>query len=168
MPRKKITIEEAYAVFEREGLKVKVESMIPETPKARLQDFLEDSEEVIPIAEPVGKKFIKVTLYASHSIGNGGETIVKPDGTKEVINNGIETFGPGIVTVPAHLATHLLHQDMLARQADERTYDRKLRSFAVFPQRTSYGVVSSARLVSTDSSFDIAAYVASLPSAYQV
>lgn len=168
MPRKKITIEEAFAVFEREGLKVRIEAIQPEIPQSRLQDFLETEEPLKPRAEVVSKKFIKVTLFAAHTIGNGGETVVNADGTKHVINNGIESYGPGIVTVPTHLAQHLLHQDMLARRADNRTFGREMLSFAVYPQRTNYGVVNTARLVSLDSGFDIAAFVTNLPTMYQV
>jgi len=169
MPKKKITLEEAFAVFEREGLQVKVEAMQPQKPQIHLEDFLEDTiKEEKPAVVQTGKRFVKITLYASHSIGNGGEMVVSVDGTKHVINNGVETYGPGVITVPVHLAQHLLHQDMLARRADERTFDHKLRSFAVFPQQMPYGTVNAARLVSTDSSFNIASFVTNLPTMYQI
>lgn len=168
MPKKKITLEEAFAVFEREGLKVEVKAIQPTIPQPRLEDFLETAEEVQPTAIVLNKSLIRVTLYASHTVGNGGEIIVGADGNKHVVNNGVVSYGPGVVSVPTYLAQHLLHQDMLARRADHRTFSGETRSFAVSPQRTAYGVVNVARVVSLEPGFDIAGYVTNQPSMYQL
>lgn len=162
MPKRKITLDEAFAVFEQHGLQVEVKAVRDDEPTEQLASFLETGDEPQPIAEQLSKKTIKVTLFASHSVGNGGEIIVGKDGTKQVVNNGIATYGPGVVTVPAYLAQHLLHQDMLAKRADERMLERKVRQYIVTPRATAYGVVNVARHVSNDSSFDMSGFLGKL------
>lgn len=161
MPKRKITLEEAYAVFEQHGLEVEVRGIQQQKQSEPLTAFLEGTQEPeIPIAYE-GKKTVTIPLYAPHSIGNGGETVTI-DGQKQVINNGIETYGPGMVTVPAHLAQHLLHQDMLARRGDERMLENKVRTYVVRPMRTSQGTINVARHVSSDNSFDLSGFLGKL------
>lgn len=162
MPKRKITLDEAFAVFEQHGLQVEVKAVREDEPIEQLSAFLETGEPSQPIAEQLSHKTIRVTLFAAHSVGNGGEMIVHKDGTKEVVNNGIATYGPGVVAVPAYLAQHLLHQDMLAKRADERMLERKVRQYVVTPKATMYGVINVARHVSNDSSFDMSGFLGRL------
>ena len=162
MPKRKITLDEAFAVFEQHGLQVEVKAVREDEPTEQLSAFLETGDTPQPIAEQVSKKTIKVTLFAAHSVGNGGEMVVGTDGIKHVINNGIATYGPGVVNVPAHLAQHLLHQDMLAKRADERMLERRVRQYVVTPKATALGVINVARHVSNDSSFDMSGFLGKL------
>lgn len=161
MPKKKITLEEAYAVFEQHGLEVEVRGIQQQKAVEPLSSFLEGGDEMQPPLAEEGKKTIKITLFAAHTIGNGGE-IVTVDGEKKVVNNGIVQYGPGIVTVPSHLATHLLHQDLLARRADERMLEQRVRTYVVRPVYTSHGVVNVARHVSSENGFDLSGYLGEL------
>jgi hypothetical protein len=162
MPKKKITLEEAYAVFEQHGLEVEVKAIAPSPQKESLASFLdiEPEQQGAVIAED--KRTLKITLYAAHTIGNGGETITERDGTKHVVNNGIVQYGPGVVTVPLHLAQHLLHQDLLARRGDERMLDNRMRTYVVRPMRTSQGTINVARQVSNDTNFDFSGFLGKL------
>ena len=163
MPKKKITLEEAFAVFEQHGLEVEVKAIAPERKTESLSAFLEQSDEpTTPFIEE-GKKHIKVTLFAAHTVGSGGEIIIQ-NGEKVIVNNGIETYGPGIVTVPSHLAQHLLHQDLLARRADERMLENRVRSYVVRPMRTSQGIINVARCVSIDNGFDLSGFLGGMNS----
>lgn len=162
MPKRKITLEEAFAAFEQHGLQVEVRAVKEDIPTEQLSAFLEINEEAQPIVEELSTKHIKVTLFAAHTVGNGGSIQVMPDGSKQVVNNGIQTFGPGIVTVPANLATHLLHQDMLARRADDRMLESRVRQYVVVPRRTMHGTVNCAKHVSNDSSFDMSGFLGKL------
>jgi hypothetical protein len=163
MPRKKITLEEAFAVFEQHGLQVEVKAVQQDQPVAQLSDFLEDvSIPQVQLPIQVSKKLIKITLYARHSIANGGQLVKQPDGTTHVINNGVESYGPGVIIVPADIAQQLLHQDGLARQADEHLLDRKLRSYVIVPRETQYGTINCGYRVSEDSSFDMSGFLGQL------
>lgn len=163
MPKKKITLEEAFAVFEQHGLEVEVKAIAPERKVESLSAFLESDESVaIPLVQE-GPKSIKITLFAAHTVGSGGEIVIQA-GEKVIINNGIETYGPGVVTVPSHLAQHLLHQDLLARRADERMLENRVRSYIVRPMRTSQGVVNVARCVSVDNGFDLSGFLGGIDS----
>lgn len=163
MPKRKITLDEAFAVFEAHGLQVEVKSVKEDEPVEELSSFLEQSEvKEVEIAEQVSSKLIKITLFASHTIGHSGEFVKDEDGVKHIVNNGIETYGPGVVTVPSHLAQHLLHADMLARRADERMLERNVRQYVVVPRRTANGVVNCARHISNDSNFDMSGLLAKL------
>jgi len=161
MPKKKITLEEAFAVFEQHGLEVEVRGIQQQRAAEPLSAFLEGGgEEQAPLVEE-GKKTMKITLFAAHTIGNGGEIVVE-NGEKKVVNNGIVQYGPGIVTVPTHLATHLLHQDLLARRADERMLEQRVRTYVVHPVHTVNGTINVARHVSNDNSFNLSGYLRDL------
>jgi hypothetical protein len=161
MPKRKITLDEAFAVFEQHGLQVEVKAVIPaETYKEQLADFLVQDEIAIePTVEH--KHLVRVTLHAQHTVGSGGQM----EGTgknQHVVNNGIQSYGPGICHVPVNLAQHLLHQDGLARQADERLLDRKFRSFVIVQRRTMQGIQNVGINVSEEASFDLSSCLANL------
>lgn len=161
MPKRKITLEEAYAVFDQHGLEVEVRGIQQSKAVEPLVSFLENEGEIERPQVEEGKKTVKITLFAAHTIGNGGE-IVTSHGQTRLINNGIIQYGPGIVTVPTHLATHLLHQDLLARRSDERLLESKVRTYAVLPIQTANGSINVARHVSSDSSFDLSGFLSKL------
>lgn len=145
MPRKKISIEEAFAALQAAGINVQVKPAQPEP--EQLEPDIELFEEP-PLAtrqaihygrqRKIGSSNVKITLYAAHTIGSSGYTVgVGAD--KHVESNGVLTYGPGVVTVPNDIAAHLLHQDGLARQADAKLLDPTFRSFLIVERRTPQG-----------------------------
>lgn len=153
MPKRKITLQEAFDVIEQHGLQVQVSGVNTE-PVATLADFIETPVPHVverPVVTSNKKaKMVKVVLHAQHTIGSGGTDI--GDGKHHhVVNNGVLTYGPGVVEVPEHLSHHLLHQDQLARQADDRTFDRNVRSYVVMLD----GTRNVGRYVSRDNNFDL-------------
>lgn len=168
MPKRKITLAEAFDVLEQHGLHVQVSSVNTE-PVATLADFTEPQPPPVvrggTYGLPVGNvvtankkaKMVKVVLHAQHTIGSGG-TDVGTGQQHHVINNGVLTYGPGIVEVPEHLSHHLLHQDQLARQADDRTFDRNVRSYVVMLD----GTRNVGRYVSRDNNFDLSGLLGSM------
>lgn len=162
MPKKKITLDEAFAVFEQHGLKVKVEAVQIDQPPVDLSAFLQDDTQPTALPEKVGNTQVKITLFSAHTVGNGGESIIKPDGSRDIINNGVQTYGPGVVTVPLHLVHHLLHQDMLARQGDEKMLDRTFRSFVILPRYNTVGMVQCGVQVSEDGGFNMSTFLGQL------
>ena len=130
MPRRKITIEEAFATLESAGINVQVkkpdvDELIPlDTTKAAINY---SDTYGIP-QETLGGKLVKVKLYAKHTVGSGGQS-----------------YGPGIITVPSSIAQHLLHQDGLAVEADNKMLDRQQHSYLVV-QRQSAGQVVNVGL----------------------
>lgn len=162
MPKRKITLDEAFAVFEQHGLQVEVKAVSADVVNEPLSAFLEQGEEIEQPVIQESAKHIKVTLFAAHSVGSGGEIKVMPDGSKQVVNSGIQSYGPGVVTVPSHIAQHLLHQDMLARRADDRMLENRVRQYVVTPKRTMQGTINVARHVSNDSSFDMSGFLGKL------
>jgi hypothetical protein len=168
MPKRKISIAEAYAAFEERGFQVEIKAVNKEPP-ATLADFTEPQPQPVvrggPYGVPTGNvvtankkaKMVKVVLHAQHTIGSGGTDI--GDGKQHhVVNNGVLTYGPGVVEVPEHLSHHLLHQDQLARQADDRTFDRNVRSYVVMLD----GTRNVGRYVSRDNNFDLSGLLGSL------
>jgi len=146
MPRKKITLEEAYGVFEEHGLQVKVEAIaipdnseLPQKTKASSTTYglIKDSP------TKVGNSTVKIMLYARHSVGSGGIMTVA-DGDKHIENAGVQSYGPGVSYVPATLANHLLHQDGLAKQADKRMLDREQHFYIAVPKIGPGGQRSNA------------------------
>jgi hypothetical protein len=168
MPKKKISLEEAFKVFEEAGLEVEVKGILQKREKAHIADFIEQPDAQSTSA-PYGMvshetaKNIKITLYAKHSIASSG-TMTEKNGVKSITGNTIETYGPGIVTVPSDLAGQLLHQDCIARQTDERMLDRKFRSYVILQQRTAQGMMNKGVLVSEDDGFSMSSFLGSLGS----
>lgn len=83
-------------------------------------------------------KNVKVTLFARHSIGSGGVTVVSND-QQQIECAGVQTYGPGVCTVPVEHAAHLMHADMVARQADEDMLSREQKYRFVTEQVDSSG-----------------------------
>ncbi len=162
MPRRKITLEEAFAVFEQHGLQVEVKAVQQDQPEVPLSSFLEPVEVSAPVPQTVSKKLIKITLFAQHTVGSGGQTVRNSKGDSDVVNNGVETYGPGICTVPIYLAQHLLYQDALARAADDRMLEKTMRNYIIVPKVTSQGVVNCGILAAVDSSFDMSSVLGRL------
>lgn len=161
MPRRKITLEEAFAVFEEHGLKVKVEAVERETKPSPLSDFLEVVEPAAPpLPQQVSGRKVRITLHTQHTIACGGRMIYDDphDKAGHVEGSSVETYGPGVVAVPAELAQQLLHQDGLARSADERMLDNKLRTYVVVPHGSAHRAIQ----VSDDSSFDMSGFLGKL------
>ena len=159
MPKRKITLEEAFAVIEQHGLKARIVAVEDnQEPSAALADFLEPVATAPQQAIPQGKKEVKITLYAAHTVSSGGSVVVNSSGDKSVSGSSIETYGPGVITVPIAIAQQLLHQDALAREADERFLDRKFRSFVVVPKDGMNVRVP----VSEESNFDLSGLLGAL------
>ena len=163
MPKRKITLDEAFAVFEQHGLQVEVKAVQQNPSTTPLSDFLEPVVEDKPVVQQTNKKTVKITLFAAHTIGNGGEIVTDIHGNKTVVNNGIQTYGPGVCTVPITLAQQLLHQDILAREADERMLERTMRNYVVMPYCNKDGMmVNRAINVARDNNFDMSGFLGSI------
>lgn len=143
MPRKKISIEEAFATLEQAGIPIQLKPVVAE-------NHVEPTPEpVIPTGRRKGQIFdtspkptkpathTRVTLFAKHSIGSGGRLVIDSDGTRRAEHTGVESYGPGICMVPVEHATHLLHADALARQADQRFLDTTMHSYIVVPRQAN-------------------------------
>ena len=137
MPKRKITIEEALKTLHEAGVRVKIDS-VEEPEKVSLTSAFRESEKAVDSVVEKGK-FTTVVLFAKHSVGSGGEETIDKNGNKLTINNGVETYGPGKCKVPSSIAAHLLHQDALAKQADERLLDRTPKCYIVSEVRTPDG-----------------------------
>jgi hypothetical protein len=168
MPKRKISLEEAFKVFEDAGLEVEIKGILAQREKANIADFIEQPQSKSTSAQygivsSETTKNIKITLYAKHSIASSG-TMTEENGVKKITGNTIQTYGPGIVTVPSDLASQLLHQDCIARQTDERMLDRKFRSYVILQQRTAQGMMNKGVLVSEDDGFSMSSFLGSLGS----
>jgi hypothetical protein len=154
MPKRQITLEQAAEAFRKAGLRVKVEG-IDQAPKPL--DIIQKPPKPNPYgrsSKPVLNSLVKITLYARHTIGKGGKLVLK-DGEKSVENNTYQTYGPGVCHVSSEIASELLHQDALARQADERFLDRTQRQFVIGAFQTAMGgVVYRGIEVDTNSFYD--------------
>ena len=159
MPRKKITLEDAFAIFEEHGLKVEVKGIQQDAPVSPLADFLEQaSSPPVQLPQRISGKRVKITLYARHSIACAGHMVKDGNGQTHIEGNHVETYGPGIIVVPVEFAVQLLHQDGLARQGDEHMLDRKLRTYIVVPHGSSHRAIK----VSEDASFDMSGFLGRL------
>lgn len=145
MARKKISIEEAFAVFEQAGLQVEVKAVVqPEPPTLppagqRAIDFV-DQPPIGKSVRRVGTTTVQITLHTRQSVASGGHMVPGKDG-ETLAGQGIRTYGPGPCYVPTHLAGHLLYQDMLAKQADQRMLDPTTHYYLVVPRRGAGGMV---------------------------
>jgi hypothetical protein len=141
MARRKITVEDALRVLEEAGipLQAKVIEVQP-PPVAPVSKISQPAR-----ATQVLDKLVKITLYAKHSVGSGGRQVIV-DGEKQVENAGVQTYGPGICTVPSALANHLLSADQTARAADARMLEREQRSYIVAQRRNPDGYVTNVAL----------------------
>lgn len=156
MPRRKLTLEDAFAIFRDHNLQVEVKG-IDQSPNPTLADFIEQ-EINPPKPQPVvvNKSIVEIDLYCKHSVSSGGEMTVGSDGEKTIQHSGIQTYGPGRVRVPSYLASELLYRDAAARAVDQRTFDGKLRSYTI--KRTLSGYQGIC--LSEDRDFDLSGYLA--------
>src|SRR5437870_803439 len=111
MPKRKMSIEDAFKVLEEAGISLQVrqqEAVLPE--RIPVNEAVHVTKVVTASPKPVLGKLVKITLFAKHSIGSGGVTTVHDD-EKMVEHAGVQTYGPGVCTVSAELASHLLSAD---------------------------------------------------------
>ncbi len=131
MPRRKISIEEALSTLREAGMAISISKVEPvesiEPVKKGFKNPVYPMDDYTIVKPTVHNQFMKITLWAKHTIGQGGS--LTDDGVTEETN--MVTYGPGVVTVPTKDAQYLLHQDMLARQQDDRFLDRTQRSYLV-------------------------------------
>lgn len=146
MPRKKISlsdisVEDAFAVLQRHGLNVEVKSLQEDSGKADIADFLQsDKANDKPLPEKVSNSKTRITLYTQHTIACSGD-IVGEGQDKRIEGASVATYGPGTVTVPTYLATQLLHQDGLARQAEADLLETRSRRKLIVPYGSSSRVI---------------------------
>ena len=167
MPRKKInlsdiSLDQAFQKIESEGLEIEVKSVKKDVQpvKSNIEDFIDVPQVSTP--KPIGKKFIEVDLYAAHSIGSAGSLIGDPK-QANVIGNTFQTYGPGRkVRVPAEIADDILHQDLLARRADERLFSPHRRTYVVERRRSNAGVVNIGVDVTPEYGDDLSSALANM------
>lgn len=132
MPKRRITLEEAAEAFRQAGLKIKVESVVDDSPPLDIIKKPQMTPDLLGFhkAKQVSPKTVQVYLYARHMTGSAGMSI-GPKGQETVVGNTCEIYGPGHATVPAEIAGDLLNADAAARKADDRFLDRRQRQFVL-------------------------------------
>lgn len=175
MPKRKITLEEAFAVFEQHGLQVEVKAVAVDSvdkDQPTLADFLDDANsnkhsmdytQYPPVPKQRANNRTQITLHAKHTVGCGGVMVVGDDGKPHPQQQGVETYGPGVCTVPDELAAHLLYADQQAKQADANFADRTFKQYIVVPRRTNTGMVNAAIL--QDDNYDMGQFFGDEPNA---
>jgi hypothetical protein len=152
MPRKKITLEEAYAVFEQHGLQVKqivpMQTDAVAVQPADLVDIPPYGYKEKPKAAKVFNDVVKISLRCRHSISQGG-FLVANDKSMGIQGNSVETYGPGIVYVSSELAQHLLHKDAMAVQTENDMLSPQFKSRVIVQRGRQFVPM----LVSDDPSF---------------
>jgi len=158
MPRKKITISEALETLEKAGLRVKVEAVKEEVKHSGPDIYVSasDDKESKPIKGKVGNTTIKLSLYSKHSISSGGSFVAEKDGGTKIQDAGVVTYGPGVCYVPLSVAQHLLRQDQLARQTDERMLEKTQRSYIIAQRVTDSGIRNVGLRLSDEYDFNTA------------
>lgn len=153
MPKRHMTLDEAFAVFEREGLEVKVVGLKDSPQKSNINDFIQQesthsSYELDYSTYPPTRKtktsetkkgVVKCDLYTQHSVGCAGKLVDVGLPSQRVEGALYSVYGPGMCEVPIEHAQHILHQDALARQGDARLHDRVSRNYIVESIRTQDG-----------------------------
>ena len=139
MPRRKISIEEAFSVLQKAGINVQVKQAEPDIQQPERVTEKAKKEPIFPVnVTPAGPKTMKITLWAKHSVGSGG--FIKGTGEEKRIEHaGVQTYGPGVCVVPAELAASLIYRDQQAKKADERMLDKTQRSYMVVKKYSSDG-----------------------------
>jgi len=141
MPRKKISIEQAFQVLEEAGIQIQVKSVKEQpTSVAPVQhpNIFKNTQPDKTILQKVNTTTVKVRLFAKHSIGNGGNLVAGENG-KQVENSGVQVYGPGVCDVPKYLLESLLYADAQARVADERMLEREQRSYLITQRISGVG-----------------------------
>lgn len=147
MPRKKISIEQAFQVLEDAGIQVQVKSVKEEPLPVKVQhpDIFKNKQQPESAVQKVNNTTVKIKLFAKHSIGSGGFLVAGSEG-RQIESAGVQTYGPGVCTVPIALVDQLLYADAAARAADERMLEKEQRSYlitqriSVDGQRANIGV----------------------------
>ena len=152
MAKKKISIgevERAFQVLQQAGIEVQIRS-VEEPP---IQEPVKRKGQIFPTPSQVvqtSPQFVKVNLWAKHSIGSGGFTVAGADG-KHVEQAGVQSYGPGVCTVPVEYVGYLVKQDQLAKQADDNMLDKTQRSYMVVRKVSPDGyAVNASVAVSND------------------
>jgi hypothetical protein len=164
MPRKKISLEEAYAVFEQHGLQVEISGIAkpeePAVPQSALFERPYGMPEKPEGAKRVGKSMVRIALHTKQTMTSGGNAVYSPEG-KLIRIDGQEsvTYGPGVVIVPAEIAGDLQHQDQLAQKADANLFNSTFKSYVIVSTPEGQSV---AKLASTDQFFDMSGFLGQL------
>jgi hypothetical protein len=164
MPKRKISIEDAFAALEQAGIHVQVKQVDPVQQSVQQQPVQSahsnmDYTQYPPVLKQqqlqrVGKGAVRIPLYSSHSVSCGGYIAAAADGSKQVQEAGVVTYGPGYCTVPADLVEHLLYQDRLAKLADERMLEKTARKYIVGEVCSMDGSVANIGCLVDDAVFD--------------
>jgi len=153
MPKRKISIEDAFAALEAAGIQVQVKKVAEQPqPQQRKLDYTQYPP--VPVVAQVFDSHVKITLYAKHMVGSGGCLTTTADGSQQVQEAGVASYGPGVVTVPVELAQHLLHQDSLARQADAAMLDNTAKRYVVAERYSNDGILARVGIPVTETVFD--------------
>jgi hypothetical protein len=170
MPRRKISLEEAYAVFEQHGLQVEISGIQKlEEPAIPQQSLFAQPYGVPEKAErKVGKHTVRIVLHTQQTITSGGEAVYEGSKLIRIDGQSAVTYGPGIVYVPTEIAGDLLHQDQLARRADADFLSTTFKSYVITGTSDGRHV---AKLASVDQNFDMSGFLGMLgntPNAIQL
>lgn len=155
MPKRKISIEDAFKVFEEAGipLQVKQADTVQVLPDRIPVDADVRTVKRADVSQLTKGKLVKITLFAKHSVGSGGVAVVH-DGEKMVEHAGVQTYGPGVCIVTADLASHLLSADGAARAADARMLEREQRSYLIVQKMSADGSRANAGMQVPDGFLD--------------
>lgn len=162
MPRRKISIEEAYAVFEQHGLQVEVKGLQQHEPIVQKDELFEKRrgrktgfEKLIPSnqASHVGRTNTRIFLHTKQTIATGGTAVYDAHGhLVRVDGQENRQYGPGYCVVLTEIAGELLYQDQLARQADHDLLSGTHKSRVILATADGRSV---AHQVSNEYSFDM-------------
>lgn len=165
MPRKKISLEEAYAVFEQHGLQVEISGIAkPEEPAVPQSALFERPygmpEKPERPERRIGRNMVRILLHTKQTITSGGNAVHDAQG-KLIRIDGQEsvTYGPGMIAVPVEIAGDLQHQDQLAQKADQNLFSSTFKSYVIVSTPEGQSV---AKLASTDQFFDMSGFLGQL------
>jgi NifU-like protein involved in Fe-S cluster formation len=159
MAKRKISIDEAFKVFEEAGIPLQAKP-VDVSQQLPTQIPVEDAAHTAKatqhnnVAKLTNNKLVKVTLFAKHSVGSGGTATVNADGDKVVEHAGVQTYGPGICIVNADLASHLLSADQSAKAADARMLEREQRSYLIVQRVSNDGSRANVGMAVPDGFLD--------------
>lgn len=130
MPKKTISIDEAFAALRSQGVNVKVIPPEDVETDEELAPFPAVKAEPEKVQETKVKGFKKVFLCSKHNISCTGDG----DNAAQTVQ-----YGPGECLVPVEYLAGILHQEQLARQCDARVFDPKPRDVIIHQVRNSSG-----------------------------
>src|SRR5262245_52105807 len=100
MPRKKISLEEAYAVFEQHGLQVEVKGIASEKhqPLVEQKELFTQTYGVVASEKGerrVGRKTVRILLATQQTVASAGEAVYNSKGDLvRVDGQAVHTYGP--------------------------------------------------------------------------